>query len=61
MGKKLQCLMIIKLKSRNFMAIKIQFLKMMWILITLISNRISAGEKNYKYFICYMDDNNHCA
>ena len=42
------------------MAIKIQFLKMMWILIT-ISNRISAGEKNYKYFICYMDDNNHCA
>ena len=28
----------------------------MWILIILISNRISSGEKNCKYFVGYPDE-----
>ena len=45
-------MVILKSKNRNVNTIKIHFLKKMWI---LIPNKTS-GEKSYKYFIGYLDD-----
>ena len=46
------------LKNKNFTAIKIQFFKKdLDIDNILIYGRVSFRDKNYKYFIGYMDDN----
>ena len=46
------------LKNKNFTAIKIQFFKKdLDIDNILIYDRVSFRDKNYKYFIGYMDDN----
>ena len=49
---------ILKLKNINFTAIKVPFLlEEVDIDNVLVSNKISFGEKNYKYFIgCLSDD-----
>ena len=45
-----------EIEKRKFTAIKTQyFLKDVIINNMLISNKISSGEKNYKYFIGYID------
>ena len=47
--------MILKLKKINFTAIKVLFfLKGVDIEKVLVSNKISLGERNYKYFIGYL-------
>ena len=56
--KKLLRLAILKFENRNFTAIKIQFFKKeVYIDNILVSNTISLNEKNYKYFIGYIE---HC-
>ena len=59
MGKEIQRLTIMKLKKKtNFTAIYCHkapiFLKDVDIEKVLVSNKISFGEKNYKYFIGYL-------
>ena len=43
-------MVILKLKNINFNAINIQF----YVGIVDVSNKISSGEKNYKYFVGYL-------
>ena len=48
--------MILKLKNGNFTTIKILFCERFWHDNILISNKISSSEKNYKYFIGFIDN-----
>ena len=52
--KKFQLLVIWTLKKVNFTPIKVYFLKDVDINKELVFNEISCGEKNYKYFIGYL-------
>lgn len=45
-----------KFKNGNFTSIKIHFLKNRDIENILISDKTFSGQKNYKYFINYIDD-----
>ena len=51
-------LVIFKLKKINFTAKKSYFSQDVDIENVLVSSKISAGEKSYKYFIGYLYDNN---
>ena len=51
--------MILKLKTKRFTAIKIIFLEDVDIGKVLLSKKISSGEKNYKYFIGYLHDDDY--
>ena len=48
--------MILKWKNINFSTIKVLFLEDVDIKNVLVSNKISSAEKNYKYFIGYLND-----
>ena len=48
--------MILKLKNINFTAIKVLFIKDVDIDNVLVPNKVSSGEKNYKYFIGYLHE-----
>ena len=48
--------MILKLKNINFTAIKVLFIKDVDVDNVLVPNKVSSGEKNYKYFIGYLHE-----
>ena len=59
MGKEILILAILKLKKINFTTIRLLFfLGDIDIEKVLVSNKISFGEKNYKYFIGYLYNGN---
>ena len=45
-----------EIEDEKFHCYKNPFFKMMQIIDNILSKKISCGEKNYKYFINYMDD-----
>ena len=49
---------ILKLRKIKVTAIRLVFLKDVDIEKVLVSNKISFGEKNYKYFIVYLCNDN---